>query len=1025
MLKISLLKTPSIELDGRLIVFPYRRAEALFYYMLVQRSATRQELIDLLWESHDEAAGLKNLRNTLYTIKKVLGGEFLLSPQKSVIIVNPEWVYECDYDKFTREQNTDSYEGLFLKGFAVKQAFSYEEWLSSTRDRLRNQYLQRVGARARQAFEEKAFEQAVSWAEIYQQEDPLNEDVCVFLMQLWRQMRQYPKSAQIYQHFKELMCEEMGAEPMESTTLLYYEVMNEWNETAQPTQERKLPVLIGREGIFGTLCDAAAAFVSGTSRRCSQLVVGEMGTSKSEIIDKVLHNVDLSSALVVRAACLQAEKTVPLALWNKVFLPIAKTVQSENLLLPEPMQARLEQTFFSFKKEKSPNDFLPDRGWRHLDQSLKESVLYLISVLVRRRKLLFVFEDLQWIDEDSLLLVEELLRGFAAENVMMLLSSRSHSSRKTEEFLESAVADGLLLRHRLMPLTKTQTAALLENELGQEVATQLQAQFYEETSGNLFLLTELIRAYQRSKSVTQTLQALNDILLERLNGLDDNALHMAEMLAVFGQDAPCRILLQLVGKENGSLAQGLETLLQEGLIEEYNSSDDIAYGFSHERIRRLVYDRLNYFQRTPLHYQIAELLCEAKLPENSNACRRAAWHFERAGEPLRALACQVRALNQESARSCEAFPLYTGDPAPFVPAAQIEQELHHISEKFAHLRQTEKNAQVIESLKNELILIRGRLALFYGNWEEGAELLGALSAAGREREHSVMVHACYLLAVSALYQQSASQAERYTMAGMRLLQKDHNPALAAQFQRLRGACFCLRGEYEKSSYYYLEAIDALKALPDTPAMRVQMAAAHGDYGRLCRQKQDYATACTHFKKSIALLDTKNWPGAVSILVHYGRAAFLMEDHLHASELFEQAYRQARITGEIWGRTAAAAFCAYYRAENGQEEEAAKALTEAQECDKKFSSPLEGGILCFVCTMLRKKIEQVPGTRSALQPLLPFSAASYARQGIRRLEGITDVAETQLLSRCLRDGITGQQRFRASELYSKNKHFMTE
>jgi len=149
MLKISLLKTPSIELDGRLIVFPYRRAEALFYYMLVQRSATRQELIDLLWESHDEAAGLKNLRNTLYTIKKVLGGEFLLSPQKSVIIVNPEWVYECDYDKFTREQNTDSYEGLFLKGFAVKQAFSYEEWLSSTGDRLRKQYLQRVGARAR------------------------------------------------------------------------------------------------------------------------------------------------------------------------------------------------------------------------------------------------------------------------------------------------------------------------------------------------------------------------------------------------------------------------------------------------------------------------------------------------------------------------------------------------------------------------------------------------------------------------------------------------------------------------------------------------------------------------------------------------------------------------------------------------------------------------------------------------------------------------------------------------------------
>ena len=86
MLKAVLLQTPDIELDGEPVSFPFRRAEALLYYMLVQRSATRQELVSLLWEDCDEATGLKNLRNTLYSLKKTLGGEFLVSRQKSSVV---------------------------------------------------------------------------------------------------------------------------------------------------------------------------------------------------------------------------------------------------------------------------------------------------------------------------------------------------------------------------------------------------------------------------------------------------------------------------------------------------------------------------------------------------------------------------------------------------------------------------------------------------------------------------------------------------------------------------------------------------------------------------------------------------------------------------------------------------------------------------------------------------------------------------------------------------------------------------
>ena len=145
MLKVTMLQTPSITLDGVPVSLPFKRADALLYYMMVQRSATRQELIALLWENRDEATGLKNLRNTLYALKKALGGDFLLSPQKSLILINRDWDVDCDYDRFTQQGDFSAYQGPFLQGFAVKHAFSFDEWVGRTREKLHGQYLNQLG----------------------------------------------------------------------------------------------------------------------------------------------------------------------------------------------------------------------------------------------------------------------------------------------------------------------------------------------------------------------------------------------------------------------------------------------------------------------------------------------------------------------------------------------------------------------------------------------------------------------------------------------------------------------------------------------------------------------------------------------------------------------------------------------------------------------------------------------------------------------------------------------------------------
>lgn len=1022
MLKVSLLQTPCVELDGQIMAFPYRRAEALLYYMLVQHSATRQELIALLWESFDEATGLKNLRNTLYTLKKLLGSEFLLSPQKSLIVVNSSCEYTCDYDLFVREGDLSAYGGPFLQGFSVKNAFTYEEWLSRTRDKLRDQYLRQMSRRARDALARGDAAQAAQWAEEYLREEPLNEQMCVFLMTLWRQARQYARAAQVYQELKARLREDLGTDPMESTTLFYYETMNEWNDSSQ-SNPKKSTVPVGRETAYAALCSAAELFHQGSSRRCSQLLTGEAGSGKSELVDQLLHCTDLTEFLVIRCTCLQSEQQTPLALWYRILLPVTDFIQTGGLSVPASAWTRLRQAFLLFQEAGAPADTPPPRMLHQPDSPLEDSLLLAFSSVLRRRRIVLILEELQWIDPDSLRLTDALLRHVEVGGVLAILTCRSNCGSGPRKVLEQAVSNGLVQKHVLSPLSRDETGRLLRSELGDSAAASLEEQFHLKTGGNLLLLTELIRAYRRSGSIDKTLGTLDDILMERMNGMSENTNHIAELLSVFPEDAPCRILLKLVDGDDRSLTDGLDELLGRGLIEEQHTGSDISYLFSHQRIRELVYERMTFFQRQPLHLRIAQLLTEGEAPLRSNECRQAARHFRLAKDTLHALEYQIRALELESARSCEPFPLLPSEEVPCVPADRLEEETRQVLQELSSLQAP---AQAKQRLERTLTLIRGRVALFRGNFSEGSALLGSLSAGSGDPDYDEMIRACYLLASSALFLQAADQAERYTTAGMRLLQRRDVCALTAQFQRLHSNCFCLRGAYHKSSYYIQEAIRELEKLPQTRINQVQTAAAVYDWGRLCRQQQDYAGASAQFNRALAVMtDDSPWPGTVWICVHYGRMAFALDDHMKARKMFELGYTLSQATGELWGRTAAAAFIAYYQGQDEDYESAAATLQDAQSCQRRLASPLEGAILCFVSMKLRLRLNHSHRLDTPLEPLLPQSSDSYARQGIRLLSGVPDVFEAQQLARNLRDGLSAKQTYRASELYSKNKHFMTE
>lgn len=1019
MLKISLLQTPGIELDGAPVSLPFKKADALIYYMVVRRSATRQELIDLLWENCDETTGLKYLRNTLYNIKKSLGGDFLLSPQKSLIVVNGEWPLDCDYDRFVIHGDLSSYHGDFLQGFSVKQTFSFDEWMNRTREKLREQYLEKLAEEARRAQESGSPEEAQRLAADCLREDPYNEPMACFLMNSYRDAGQFSRAAQVYQTLKDRLTEDLGAEPQESTGVLYYEIMNQWNENTAPAEEAQAPVPVGRETAYSALRAAAASLSGGAVRRCTCLLTGEMGSGKSKLIDHFLQYGDLGALSVFRCRCLQSEQPFALAPWAHIIQPLWQAALQADIHLPLTAEAQLDRAF-SLRPGAAEG---PGRMLRQWDQGLEDSLLLLFAALTHHRKLLLLFEDLHCMDPDSLRLLEALLRRPESGAMMVVLTARSEIHSEAQSVLSSLESDGLLHRLELRPLTQEQTKELLRREIDGEMAGQLAPRFYEETGGNLYLLQELIRAYRRSGSVQDTFHALDGILLERITALPESVRCVADCISVFSRPAQQAYLLELLDGDLQALSAGLEVLCSRGIVEECRVENEAACQFVHHRIRALVHDSISIPQRQELHRRLAALLRQ-RLPENGENQRAIADHCYAAGDSAAALEYRSNALMLDCFRAYVPFSLLGGEQAVTLPPAQAEQELRHCLQELSPLRADKRESARTERIDAALTCVQGLIALFAGETERGSRMLGSLSGRNSGRDDRLSIQLCYHLGQLAIYLQNTELAQRYTETGIRLLGRRPEPIAMAQFQRLRGCCFSLEKAYDKASYYHLEAIDTLEQLAPTMSVRLQLAAAYCDYGRVCRYVHGFAEACSYFKKALALLED-DCPGKAWVCVHYGRTVHLLGDHLKARELFEQACVSAQNSGELWGRTAAAAYTALYLARDGDHEQAAVRLQLAQETQQQLASPLEGIVLCSVCMELRHRLEMEQRLDSPLGRLLPSSTESYARQGLRLVSGIPADIEAEQLVKSLREGLSNRQTYRASELYSKSKHFMAE
>ena len=206
-LSLSFLGPPQIRIDDNPIKLETNRTLALLAYLSVEQQPVRRDaLVLLLWPDCDRSQGRTLLRQTLYSLKKGLSGDWLISERETIALRDGSalWIDVRQFHDLLLSCRTHGhsdaeicrecrkpfmeavslYRGDFLSGFVLKDSVNFDDWEVMQAENLRRDYETALRGLIRCLSDQEEYGQAIVYARDLLALDRLSESAHRWLMQL-------------------------------------------------------------------------------------------------------------------------------------------------------------------------------------------------------------------------------------------------------------------------------------------------------------------------------------------------------------------------------------------------------------------------------------------------------------------------------------------------------------------------------------------------------------------------------------------------------------------------------------------------------------------------------------------------------------------------------------------------------------------------------------------------------------------------------------------------------------------------
>ncbi|HEY7141624.1 MAG TPA: sigma 54-interacting transcriptional regulator [Methylomirabilota bacterium] len=578
-----------------------------------------------------------------------------------------------------------------------------------------------------------------------------------------------------------------------------------------------------------------------------------------------------------------------------------------------------------------------------------EALRQLILSGARRRPILFVVEDLHWIDSTSEECFTTLMDSAAGLPAMGIVTYRpGYRAPWMDRSYVTQVA--------LPPLSREDSLSVVRSvRRADAVSDRVAAVILDKAEGNPFFLEELSRAVEGAAesdpgpAVPDTIQ---EVLLARIDRLPDEPRRLLQTAAVVGQEVPLALLRAVW---EGELDDSLRELMRLEFVHAKSGGGEPLCAFTHSLTRDVAYESLPPARRRVLHGAIARAVEAVYAGRLGEVYDRLAYHYGRTEEATKAVLYLTRLADKAVAAHAhaEAVRILAEARAHVDQLAPAEQDRRRLELAIVEaysliplgafqdlVSLLLRHQASLESLGDPRLaatyhLLLGRSYLFLGDQRQATHHLGVgLAEATRCEDDATQGRIHYVLAQHAAMSGRPRDGLQHGRQAVALLERaaeswyigpaywalglnhallgEFDAALAAQAQATArgtevgdpqvassaawasGLVHVWRGDLEAGIRC---CEDALARSPD----QLNTALALGWLGFAWLERGDLAPAISRLEEALRLLDQfrfrspQGWFSAFLADAH--RRAHRLETAL---ELASQALEHARVTGSTQG-----------------------------------------------------------------------------------------------------------------------------
>ncbi|MBN1897781.1 MAG: diguanylate cyclase [Spirochaetes bacterium] len=445
-------------------------------------------------------------------------------------------------------------------------------------------------------------------------------------------------------------------------------------------QKKKLTYrsrLVGRAKEFNDLKELYDKAKAHSGSLC--FIAGEAGIGKSRLVEELRGYVYEQGGMFFMGRCFNQENKMPFHPFKDITDDYIRRIKREGQELKKQEGKRLKKIFgdltgiiLKFNSNMSEilgqvSEITPlDDPEKENKRYLMEYVKFLTSLSGRKQNVVLFIDDIQWADEGSLSLIEELLRKSRTNNLFLLATyrddeiGRDHSIHRIKK--ESKAMHYPLEEIKLSHFNFGRMRRLAAEVLGEREskADKIARYLIDKTKGNPFFAITILRELVERKALIweegswkENWSKINklpvssnivDMLLLRIKDLPEKEAKLLSISSVIGREFQIDMIQDLMKESRDILVHLIDSTIEKQLLEK--SSRKGALMFVHDRVRDAFYARMTKKERVKYHLMIGTALEERNKQNIEEVIFDLAHHFIEGGDKHRSLQYGIRAADR-------------------------------------------------------------------------------------------------------------------------------------------------------------------------------------------------------------------------------------------------------------------------------------------------------------------------------------------------------------------------------------------